>query len=162
MRLRFCFYILLLVATITGLAARPSLAHGTPEKTAYYKILPAFSALQQSDGISQVEYQVFGAAIVRYGGIWSTNATVDVADIWGSLPSNSSAPERDIDITETLSLEALTGAVLPTAGPTEVYKFRGHTSDGSSVNLFAAMAGSWLYLRGGSEPLSGSTNYMTY
>jgi hypothetical protein len=162
MRLRFCFAIRVLVATITGIVAHPSLAHDVPEKLAYYYLLPRNSALRQSDGIAAVDYQLFGYVMVRYGGIWSTNASFEIASVWGSLPSDNPVLAMDIDVNETLSLENLNGAVLPAAAPTEVYQFRGHTLDGSPINLFAAMTGPWIYLRGGSEPPAGGANYITY
>jgi hypothetical protein len=151
-----------LVATITVFVAHPSLAHDIPGKLAYYQLLTPNSALQQADGIADIEYQLSGAFIVRYGGIWSANASFEIANVWGSPLSDNPVPASDIDVNETLNLENLAGAVLPAAAPIEVYQFRGHTLDGSLMNLFAAMTGPWMYLRGGSETPLGSTDYVRY
>jgi hypothetical protein len=162
MRLRFCFIILPLIATVSGLVAYPSFAHDTAEKYAHYQLRPIDSALQQSDGAAVAEYQLFGDVVIRYGGVFSTNACFEIADVGGSLSFDNPEPAIDIDVDETLSLENLTGAVLQSAAPTEVYRFRGHTIDGASMNVFAAMNGAWVYLRGSSEPPPGSADFVTY
>jgi hypothetical protein len=160
-RLRSCFAILLLVAATIGLVANLCPAHGTPENVAYFQILPDKSALHQTDGTAAVDYELFGEVIVRYGGIWSTNAFFEIADVWGSLPS-STPPAMAIDVDETLYMEGLNGAVLPSPGPTEIYRFQGYTFDGSAMDLYLAMTGPWLYLRGSSQLLPGSTDDFTY
>jgi hypothetical protein len=160
-RLRSFFAILLLVAATIVLVANLCLAHGTPENVAYFRLLPDKSALHQTDGAAAIDYELFGEVIVRYGGIWSTNAFFEIADVWGSLPS-SPPPAMAIDVDETLYMEGLNGAVLPSPAPTEVYRFQGYTFDGSALDLYVAMTGPWLYLRGSSQLLPGSTEDVTY
>jgi hypothetical protein len=46
--------------------------------------------------------------------------------------------------------------------PFNVYRMKGETSDGSSVELFAAVLGRWMYVRGGTEPPPGSADFFTY
>jgi hypothetical protein len=67
-----------------------------------------------------------------------------------------------IDVDELLNLEGLKGTQLPVAGPFDVYRFEGFTSDDSSVELFATLIGPWMYLRGDTDPPPGSADFFEY
>jgi hypothetical protein len=43
-----------------------------------------------------------------------------------------------------------------------VYKFSGETLDGSSIKLYAAVIGPWMYVRGGTTPPPGSADYFVH
>ena len=92
----------------------------------------------------------------------SASAKIVDAEIWGSIISDGPTPAYVIDVDQILNLEGLQGKALPVAAPFDVYQFKGQTSDGSSVNLFASTIGPWMYLRGSTQPPPGSADYFAY
>jgi hypothetical protein len=89
-------------------------------------------------------------------------ARFEHAEIWGTQISDLPTPAYVLDVDEILNLEGLKGEALPVAAPFDVYKFTGETSDKSSVTLFAAVLGNWMFVRGDTEPPPGSADFFTY
>jgi hypothetical protein len=67
-----------------------------------------------------------------------------------------------IDVDEILNLEGLRGTQLLVDSPFDVYRFTGTLPDDSSVELFAALAGEWMFIRGGTEPPPGSADFFEF
>jgi hypothetical protein len=109
-----------------------------------------------------LHYRLRGEYDFRHGTGSSAKAAFDNAEIWGSIISDQPTPAYVIDVDEILNLEGLDGEALPVGAPFDVYQFRGLTSDGSSVELLAAVIGPWMYLRGATQPPPGSADYFTY
>ena len=123
-----------------------------------------YSTLHQTGGFAGVDqrYRLIGKYDFRHGSGWTAKASFENAEIWGSIISDLPTPAIVIDVDEILNLEGLRGEALPVGAPFDVYQFSGHTSDGSSVKLFASVIGPWMYVRGGTEPPPGSADYFTY
>jgi hypothetical protein len=67
-----------------------------------------------------------------------------------------------IDADEIFNLEGLRGTQLLVDSPFDIYRFTGELPDDSSVELFAALAGRWMFLQGGTEPPPGSADFFEY
>jgi hypothetical protein len=130
----------------------------------HYRLVPRLSTLHQTGGFGgfDLRYRLLGDYGFAHGTSWTADAKFVDAEIWGSLISDGPTPAYVIDVDQILNLEGLQGKALPVAAPFPVYQFQGHTSDGSSVNLFASVLGPWMYLRGATQPPPGSADYFTY
>jgi hypothetical protein len=159
------FFVCLAVASIAVcLSAQPSIAQDPPAVLDYYRLLPRLSTLRQTGGFAGAEnrYRLIGEYDFRHGRGRDAMAAFENAEIWGSLISDQPTPAYVLDVDEILNLEGLKGEALPVGGPFDVYRFRGVTSDESTVELFAAVIGPWMYLRGATEPPPGSADFFTY
>ena len=161
---RFTFAYVLLVLTTVGSVTATSRAQDPAELLDHYKLLPRLSTLHQSGGIAGFDqnYRLLGKYDFRHGAGWTAKASFENAEIWGSLLSDGPTPAFVIDVDEILNLEGLKGEALPVAAPFDVFKFTGETSDGSSVQLFAAVIGPWMYVHGGTRPPVGSADFFEY
>jgi hypothetical protein len=153
-----------LAAVLFGVTAQCSVAQQAPEFLDHYRLVPRSSTLHQTGGFAGVDlhYRLRGEYDFRHGTGPSAKAAFDNAEIWGSIISDQPTPAYVIEVDEILNLEGLIGEALPVGAPFDVYQFRGHTSDGSSVELLAAVMGPWMYLRGATQPPPGSADYFTY
>jgi hypothetical protein len=143
---------------------QPGRAQAPAELLDHYRLLPRHSTLHQTGGFAgfDLRYRLIGKYDFRHGSGWDAKASFENAEVWGSIISDSPAPAYVIDVDQILNLEGLRGKALPVAAPFDVYQFTGHTSDGSSVELFASVIGPWMYLRGATQPPPGSADYFTY
>ena len=159
------FFVCLTVVSVTvGLTAKCSVAQEPSEILDHYRLVPRLSTLHQTGGIAGIDlrYRLLGKYDFRHGTGWTAKAAFENAEIWGSIISDLPTPAYVIDVDQILNLEGLDGKALPVGAPFDVYQFRGLTSDGSSVELFAAVIGPWMYLRGATQPPPGSADYFTY
>ena len=158
---RALFVSLLLVSAVGSWLSLPSHAQSPPERSTHHRLLPRLSTLHQTGGIAGVrlDYRLLGEYDLRRGSEWGATASFENAEIWGSPLFSPLAYVIDVD--EILNLEGLKGEALPVAAPFDVYKFSGTTANGSSVELFAAMLGPWMYVRGGTRPPAGGADYFT-
>jgi hypothetical protein len=75
-----------------------------------------------------------------------------------------------IDVDHLLNLELLRGELLPLGIPTPVYRFTGVINDGepasplesSTIELYAALSGPWMYLWGETTPRPWMADYFEY
>jgi hypothetical protein len=155
---------LTVVSVTVGLTAKCSVAQDPSEILDHYRLVPRLSMLHQTGGIAGIDlrYRLLGEYDFRHGTSWTAKAAFENAEIWGSIISDLPTPAYVIDVDEILNLEGLNGEALPVGAPFDVYQFRGLTSDGSSVELLAAVIGPWMYLRGATQPPPGSADYFTY
>ncbi|HEX2476565.1 MAG TPA: PEP-CTERM sorting domain-containing protein [Lacipirellulaceae bacterium] len=130
----------------------------------HFRLVPRFSTLRQMGGIAGIEldYRLRGEYDFRQRLDEHREARFEHAEIWGSLISDLPTPAYVLDVDEILNLEGLKGEALRVDAPFNVYKFTGETSDKSSVELFAAVLGDWMFVRGDTEPPPGSADFFTY
>ncbi|MEX0611295.1 MAG: hypothetical protein WD229_04170, partial [Pirellulales bacterium] len=161
---RFFLVCLMVVPAAGGLITQSSRAQDPAEILDHYRLLPRLSTLHQMGGIAGINqrYLLTGKYDFAHGSGWTAKASFENAEIWGSLISKFPTPAFVIDVDHILNLEGLRGEALPVGAPFDVYQFTGHTSDGSSVQLFASVIGSWMYVRGATHPPAGSADYFTY
>jgi hypothetical protein len=163
------FFVCLSAAVVVGGAVRDCVAQGStgPTILQHYRVVPRHSTLRQTGGFAGVDwrYRVMGhydfQHTIGWDG-WSSSASFENAELWGSLISDGPVIAVVIDVDQVLNLEGLQGKQLQVAAPFDVYQFRGKTSDGSSVELFASLIGPWMYLRGGTQPPPESADYFVY
>jgi hypothetical protein len=161
---RFLFICPLFALGVLGAIAPRSCAQDSAESLDHYRLLPQLSTLHQTGGFAgfDLSYRLLGKYDFRHGAGWTAKASFENAEIWGSIISNGPAPAYVIDVDQILNLEGLKGEALPVASPFDVFKFTGETSDGSSVDLFAAVIGPWMYLHGGTRPPANSADFFSY
>jgi hypothetical protein len=133
----------------------------------HFRLIPRLSTLHRVGGKPAVDerYRLIGEYDFRERLDENREARFENAEIWGSLISDLPTPAIVIDVDEILNLEGLKGERLPVLAPFNVYKFTGESSSGpssgSTVNLFAAVLGRWMYVRGGTEPRPDSDESVT-
>lgn len=147
------------------------LAYGDPpDILRSYRFLPHHSTLEQTGGIAGVDlpYSVSGTFDLVTGWEYVEDpkpisirpfARFENVDARAGNPLLDAVP---LDLDRVLNLSGLKGSQLPVASPFDVFKFEGTTDDGSAVKLFGSFLGSWLYLRGGTEPPPGSADFFVY
>jgi hypothetical protein len=157
-----CYYLyvaaLLVVGGVTAersVAQTPSLDH--------YRLLQRLSILHQEGGIAGIDqfYRLGGEYDFRHGAGPSAAAAFENADIWGNLISDGPTPPIVLDVDLNLNLEGLEGKRLPFGTHLDIYRFRGLTLNGSSIELYAATLGPWMYLHGDTVPPPESSDYFT-
>lgn len=155
---------LVLGLVASSLAADRAIAQDPPEVLEHFRIVPRLSTLHESGGIAGIErrYRLIGRYDLQHGFGWSAEASFENAEVWGSVISALPTPAVVLDVDELLNLEGLKGRALPLGAPFDVYQFKGETADGSSIELFAAKLGPWMYLRGDTQPPPGSADFFTY
>ena len=146
-----------------GLFTSASRAQDPRDIVDHFRLIPRLSVLHTT-GIEGPDerYRLLGEYDFRQRFAEHREARFEQAEIWGSLISDLPTPTFVIDVDEILNLDGLTGKALPVLAPFDVYHFKGETSDGSSVNLFAAVLGHWMYVRGGTEPPPGTSDFPTH
>ncbi len=162
--------ILLIAAVpITGWADPPDLL-------SHYRIVPRKSTLIQSGGFTgqTSRYRVQGQ--YDFLQLWTGGtptdpyqrvAQFDNANVYAPLGAMLPA---FYDVGNLFNLEGLDGKLLPLGAPFDVYHFQGpgNTSDAaspleqSSVDLYAAIHGRWMYLYGETTPPPYSADYPVY
>jgi hypothetical protein len=152
------------VVVASELTAQRSLAQDPAEILDHYRLLPRFSTLRQTGGFAGVNwlYRLTGEYDLRHGMRPNQMAAFENAEFSGELISNRLPAPDEIDVDEILNLEGLKGMALPVAAPFDVYRFRGSLADESSVELFAAVLGRWMFIRGGTQPPPGSGDFFEY
>jgi PEP-CTERM motif len=161
---RISFACVVVVLTTIGLLTTASRAQTPPEFLDHYRVLPRLSTLHQTGGIAgfDLRYRLLGKYDFQHGLGWTSTASFDNAEIWGSAISDGPTPAYVIDVDQLLNLEGLKGEALPVGAPFDVYRFRGETANGSAVQLFASVIGPWMYVRGGTLPPPNSADYFQY
>jgi hypothetical protein len=140
-----------------------------------YRILPRKSELIQTGGFAGVSnhYRLHGdydfVQALPYDlpkGARPT-AQFDNANVYAPLGPMLPA---FIDVDHLLNLELLRGELLPLGIPTPVYRFTGVINDGepasplesSTIELYAALSGPWMYLWGETTPRPWTADYFSY
>jgi hypothetical protein len=142
------------------------------EQVDRYRILPRQSGLIQTGGFAGVSnrYRLHGDYdFVQDWRSDSPRATAqfDNANVYAPLGPMLPA---FIDVDHLLNLELLRGELLPLGIPTPVYRFTGVINDGepasplesSTIELYAALSGPWMYLWGETTPPPHSADYFSY
>src|SRR5262245_6409000 len=137
---------------------------GPPDVVDHFRLVPRQSVLHQSGGIAglELDFRLSGEYDFRQRFDEHREAKFERAEIWGSQISDLPTPAYVLDVDELLNLEGLKGEALPVLAPFNVYKFTGEAPDKSSVNLFAAVLGRWMYVRGSTEPPPDSADFFSY
>jgi hypothetical protein len=149
---------------LCGLVAERAPAQDPAEILQHFRLVPRLSRLHKTGGFAGVNerYRLMGEFDLNRSTDRLAKASFEEAEIWGSLISDGPTPAVVIDVDEILNLEGLSGMQLPVAAPFDVYRFRGELPDESSVELFAALAGPWIYLHGGTQPPPGGADFFEY
>jgi hypothetical protein len=148
-----------------GLLAEHCVAQDPAERLDHYRVVPRLSRLRLTGGFAGFNalYRVSGEYDFRRHASPNGDAAFESAEVWGSIISDDPAPAVVIDVDEVLDLEGLTGMALPVAAPFDVYRFHSNRPpDEPSVELFAAVIGPWIFLRGGTMPPPGGADFFNY
>ncbi|WP_146570331.1 hypothetical protein [Botrimarina hoheduenensis] len=132
-----------------------------PDRLDSYRIVPRKSELRQTGGFAGVDQRFRVQGTYDFVGEWINDppttlrhqARFDNADLMAPLGPMLPA---FIDVDDLFNLDNLTGELLPLGAPFDVYRFRGlaNTSSAtspleqSSVELYAALLGPWMYVYG--------------
>ena len=160
----------------TALLSTPAAYAVPPDTLRHYHILPRHSGLLQTGGIAGVTNRFRVEGEYDFLQLWRGGtptdplvhfAKFDNADV--RAPVGEFLPAF-IDVDELLNIEGLRGELLPLGAPFDVYRFRGFINDSdaaspseqSSIDLFAALLGPWMYLYGETTPPPGSADYFEY
>lgn len=130
-----------------------------------YRLLPRLSVLHRTGGIAGVHdrYRLSGGFdLAREATPWVGAASFENAEVWGSQISPFPVIAIVEDVDQWLNLEGLEGHALPVGAPLDVYGFRGQTAEGAPIQLFAALVGPWMVLRGGTLPDPGGADFFEY
>lgn len=158
----FCVVACLVVAL---LAASPVAAQ-PPDQLSHYHVVPGRSVFVQSGGFAGMtqRYPLRGEYDFLQewnGGTPTTDlqlsARFDNADL--RAPLGEMLPAF-IDVDDLLNIENLRGELLPLGAPFDVFRFTGIINDSdaaspleqSSIELYAAKFGPWMYLYGETTP----------
>ena len=152
-----------------------------PDRIDHYKIVPRASVLQRTGGFAGVNdlFRLTGEYdfLQEWQGGTPTDpllltARFDNAEIWGAqiTPPGTYIPAIVLDVDELLNLESMRGELLPLGAPFDVYRFRGFLQDtdatspleNSSIELFTALIGPWMFLYGETTPPRGSADFFEY
>jgi len=155
MRTRFSALVLLCVSVLATQANSAGAQDFFPSHTRHYKFLPRLSTLNQSGGFAgvNIDYNVVGT----YDFITTPSPlAVYPPIIIGDFDNVVAAGVRGfqnfaLKLDAAINLSGLHGSS-QFNGPTNVFRFRGETGDGSKVELWAATRGPWMYMRGGTTP----------
>lgn len=139
----------------------PTVVAQPPDRLDSYRIVPRKSSLTQTGGFAGVEQRYRVRGTYDFIREWISDppttlvhqARFDNADVIAPLGPMLPA---FIDVDYLFNLEGLRGELLPLGAPFDVYRFRGlaNTSDAaspleqSSVELYAALFGPWMYVYG--------------
>ena len=158
---RLILFRLLVVSIVLGLSASPAPAtHPFIDvQRDHYRILPRFSRLNLFDrptptDRTRIEHVLSGEydlVRVDHGHGLPVRAHFDNAEIWAAPICEAACLAYVLDADKILNLERLTGEALPVLAPFDVFHFTGKMDNGSSVDLFAAVLGPWMYVRGQAE-----------
>jgi hypothetical protein len=153
-----------LSVVLCGLTAERASAQDPAEILQHFRLVPRLSRLHKTGGFAGVNerYRLMGEYDLSRSNDAPRQATFENAEIWGSLISDGPTPAVVIDVDEIFNLEGLRGTQLLVDSPFDIYRFTGELPDDSSVELFAALAGRWMYLHGGTEPPPGSADFFEY
>jgi hypothetical protein len=133
--------------------------------TTHYRFVPRASVLHQSQGFAgvDIDYNVVGTFDFI---VTPSLLAVYPPVLGGDFDNVVAAGVRGfqnyaLKLDNAINLSGLQGGT-GIRGPINVFQFRGKTGDGSSVELWAAKRGAWMYLRGGTTPPPGSADYFVY
>jgi hypothetical protein len=149
-------------ATVCAGGARAQLI----DTTDHYRFLPRASVINQQGGFAGVDIDWRVVGTFDFNISPSPLAVFPPIHIgtFRNVDAHGIRNDRNfaVDVNRALNLEGLAGWELRTPGPTTLFRFRGKTGDGSSVELHAALLGPWFYLRGGTTPPAGSADFFEY
>jgi hypothetical protein len=134
------------------------------ERTLHYRFLPRPSILLETGGFPAQHnlYHIRGTFDLQLTPSPLTVfppvhvATFENVDASGIHPHQ----HRVIDVDEAFNLSGLHGGEL--LRHRRVFRFRGTTGDGSTVELHARILGPWLYLRGSTTPPPHAADFLEY
>jgi hypothetical protein len=136
-----------------------------PSLTRHYKFLPRLSVLNQQGGFAGFDVD---CNVVGTFDFITTPSPLAVFPpiIIGDFDNVDAAGVRGfqnyaIKLDDAINLSGLKGSSR-IGGPTTVFHFTGKTQDESSVDLWAATRGPWLYMRGATTPPPGSADFFEY
>lgn len=148
-----------------------------PDRFDQYRLVTPRSVLVETGGFAGVanRYRLRGGYDFLQQWIGGTPdrpyervASFDNADI--RAPQGELLPAF-IDVGALLNLEGLRGELLPLGAPFDVYKFEGQIRDNlatspselnSTIELYAALVGPWMYLYGETTPPPGAADFFEY
>jgi hypothetical protein len=162
--MRRFFFVVLLSVLAGGVVGRPLVAQTPPDFISHYKVVPQVSTLEQMGGISAVaplRYRVSGNYDFDRLGMPLGAAEFANSDLTGTLVPSPPTPVT-VDVDKIFNMDGLTGKRLPVASLLNVYQFKGTNADGEAVNMYAALLGPWMYLRGATQPPTASAGLFTY
>jgi hypothetical protein len=147
-----------------GPMAERGLAQDPAEILQHFRLVPRLSRMHKTGGIAGVNerYRLTGEFDLSRSTASPSTASFENAEVWGSLISDLPTPAIVEDVDEIFNLEGLRGTQLLVDSPFDIYRFTGELPYDSSVELFAALAGPWMYLQGGTEPPPGSADYFEF
>ncbi|TWT99602.1 hypothetical protein Pla108_05450 [Botrimarina colliarenosi] len=147
-----------------------------PDWLSHYRIVPRKSTLIESGGFTgwTQRYRVHGQ--FDFLQLWTPGVPGDPQQRVVEFDNaNVYAPLGEMlpafyDVDDLFNLEGLAGKLLPLGAPFDVYHFQGlgNTSaaasplEQSTVNLYAALLGPWMYLYGETTPPPYSADYPVY
>lgn len=167
-----------LCAFVTGFvlsAATASVAQ-PPDRLDHYRVVPQRSVYTEQGGFAgfDARYRVRGEFdfLQEWSGGTPTEpyrltARFDNADL--RAPVGPALPAF-IDVDQNLNLEGLRGRLLPLGAPFDVYHFTGYLNEGvptsplesSTVDLYTALVGPWMYLYAETTPPAGGADFIEY
>lgn len=170
----------LIVAPAASRAAWP--IRGPINRGSHYNLLPSRSALVKTGGFAGVNSRYviqgdFDFDVLAMFPMMAEGFEGEVGIEWGARFENANvyAPlgpmlPAFVDVDHLLNLELLRGELLPLGAPFNVYRFRGVINDGiaasplesSTIELYAAQAGPWMYLWGETTPPPHSADFFSY
>jgi len=134
-------------------------------RTRHYQFLPRASVLRQTGGFAGVDY------LYRVEGTFDFTITPTLLSVYppvfvGDFHNVDAAGKAlrggdEVQLDDAINLSALEGSSGMTQ-PSHVFRFRGKTLDGSHMELWAALHGPWLYMRGGTTPPEGGADFFEY
>lgn len=163
---------LALVGLVVACGAATALAQspGVPARLEHFRFLPRASVVNEHGGFAgfNTNYRVRGEFDLATNPFWPggpgdfdpSAASVQLL----SVDARGFNPHRgELDVDLAMGLEGLVGHEVKTpSGASGVYRFRGETQDGSTVELLGKRDGAWLYLRGETTPPPGSADFFEY
>lgn len=152
-------------AATFGLLPGGTAAAQPPDRLDQYRVVPRLSYLREvgNFGPPEREFPVEGeyGFAVEYGVISPWNLPLPEArfvDADLRSPLGPMLPAFQ-DVDDLFKLEEFTGELLPVAAPFDVWRFGGEATDGSEVDLYAAVLGPWMVIRGDVVPPTDFVEY---
>jgi hypothetical protein len=174
----------LLTGLISAVAVLATTAAGAvpPDTLDSYRIVPRRSGLIRSGGFAGVDQRYPVEGTYGFAQQWEGGTAMEPLTVTASFVETDIRAllgpmlPAFIDVGRLLNLEALRGEPFPILGaPFDVYRFRGTINDGipasplvssplesSTIELYAALAGPWMFVYGFTTPPDATADYFEY
>jgi hypothetical protein len=162
--MRRLFLVVLLSVLAGGVDGRPVAAQTPPDFISHYKVVPQVSTLEQTGWLTAaapLRYRVSGNYDFVRLGMPLGAAEFAKSDLTGMLIPPRPTPVT-VDVDKIFNMDGLTGKRLPVASLLDVYQFKGTNAEGEAVNMYAALFGPWMFLRGATQPPTTAGRLSTY